>query len=88
MVSVLLSNVASRLAEQRVLLCNLNWQSYEQILAAVGERRSAQLTYFDGWEKQLLSVNCVIASTNETFLVVIKVFEFALQNRGSFQGKP
>ena len=48
MVSTLSSNVDSRPAEQRVLLCNLNWQSYEQILTALGQRRSAQLTYFNG----------------------------------------
>lgn len=41
-------NVATRSAEQRVLLCNVSWQGYEQILAALGERRSARLTYFNG----------------------------------------
>lgn len=49
MVSVSLSNMVSRLAEQRVLLCNLNWQSYEQILVALGERSSVHLTYFNGY---------------------------------------
>ena len=48
MVSALPSNVATRSAEQRVLLCNVSWQSYEQILTALGERRSARLTYFNG----------------------------------------
>lgn len=41
-------NVATRLAEQRVLLGNVSWQDYERILAALGERRSARLTYFRG----------------------------------------
>lgn len=48
MVSTLPSNQITPLAEQRVLLCNMTWQGYEQILAALGERRSARLTYFDG----------------------------------------
>ncbi len=36
------------LAEQRVLLPNVSWQGYQQILAALGERRAARLTYFNG----------------------------------------
>ena len=48
MVSAPPSNVATRSAEQRVLLCNISWQSYGQILTALGERRSARLTYFNG----------------------------------------
>ena len=40
--------LATRSAEQRVMLCNVSWESYAQILAALGERRSARLTYFDG----------------------------------------
>ena len=48
MVSALSQTVATRPAEQRVLLCDISWQSYEQILAALGERRSARLIYFDG----------------------------------------
>ena len=48
MVSALPSNVAICSAEQRVLLCNVSWQSYEQILTALGERHSARLTYFNG----------------------------------------
>lgn len=39
--------LATRSAEQRVMLCNVSWESYEQILTALGERRSARLTYFD-----------------------------------------
>ena len=49
MVSVLSANVATRPAEQRVLLCDISWQSYEQILTALGEHRSARLIYFDGY---------------------------------------
>ena len=49
MASVLSPNVATRPAEQRVLLCDVSWQSYEQILTALGERRSARLTYLDGY---------------------------------------
>lgn len=48
MVSVPSSNMVTRPAEQRVLLCDVSWQSYEQILTALGERRSARLIYFDG----------------------------------------
>lgn len=48
MVNVLPPNIATRSAEQRVLLCNVSWQSYGQILTALGERRSARLTYFNG----------------------------------------
>jgi Uma2 family endonuclease len=35
-------------AEQRVLFCDLSWSSYEQILVALGERRSSRLTYDQG----------------------------------------
>jgi len=36
-----------RPAEQRVLLPNVTWQGYRQILSALGERRAAHLTYFN-----------------------------------------
>ena len=49
MASVLSPNVTTQPAEKRVLLCNVSWQSYEQILTALGERRSARLIYFDGY---------------------------------------
>jgi len=36
------------LAEQRVVFHNISWQSYEQILAALGNNRSSRLTYDQG----------------------------------------
>jgi Uma2 family endonuclease len=36
------------LPEKRVVLRNLPWQSFERILDALGENRSAQLTYYKG----------------------------------------
>jgi len=36
------------LAEQRVVFYNISWQSYEQILAALGNNRSSRLTYDQG----------------------------------------
>jgi len=35
-------------AEQRVLFYDLSWSSYEQILVALGERRSSRITYDEG----------------------------------------
>ncbi|PSB29691.1 Uma2 family endonuclease [Chlorogloea sp. CCALA 695] len=35
-------------AEKRVSFYNLSWQSYEQILAALGNKRAARLTYYKG----------------------------------------
>lgn len=40
--------VKTMLAEKRVAFYNLSWQSYEQILAALGNNRSARLTYYKG----------------------------------------
>lgn len=48
MVSKSPSNPVTRSAEQRVLLRNVSWQGYQQILSALGECRSARLIYFDG----------------------------------------
>lgn len=44
------SNISSQitLAEQRVLFYNISWQGYEEILKALGERRSSQLIYDRG----------------------------------------
>jgi Uma2 family endonuclease len=36
------------LPEKRVLLHGVSWQSYEMILAALGEKRSALLSYYKG----------------------------------------
>jgi Uma2 family endonuclease len=36
------------LAEQRVVLHNISWSTYEQILADIGQRRSSLLTYNQG----------------------------------------
>lgn len=35
-------------AEHRVLLSHVSWQGYQQILGALGDRRTARLTYFNG----------------------------------------
>lgn len=40
--------VETILAEKRVTFYNLSWQSYEQILSALGNKRSARLTYYKG----------------------------------------
>jgi Uma2 family endonuclease len=34
--------------ERRVVFHNITWQAYEAILAALGDKRSAQLTYYKG----------------------------------------
>ncbi len=36
------------LAEKRVSLHHISWQSYEQILDALGNNRAARLTYYKG----------------------------------------
>jgi Uma2 family endonuclease len=43
--SRIVSTMAAPTAEQRVLFHNLSWLAFEQILAALGEQRSARLTY-------------------------------------------
>ncbi len=40
--------IETRLAEKRVSFYNLSWQSYEQIIAALGNNRAARLTYYKG----------------------------------------
>ncbi len=35
-------------ANQRVTLCNVTWEAYEKILEALGDHRSARLTYDNG----------------------------------------
>ena len=40
--------IKTTLAEKRVSFYNLSWQSYEQILAALGNKRAARLTYYKG----------------------------------------
>lgn len=41
-------SVSVDLPEKRVQLYNISWQAYEAILAAIGDRRSALLTYYQG----------------------------------------
>lgn len=40
--------VETILAEKRITFYNLSWQSYEQILSALGNKRAARLTYYKG----------------------------------------
>jgi Uma2 family endonuclease len=40
--------IETKLAEKRVTFYNLSWQSYEQILTALGNNRAARLTYYKG----------------------------------------
>lgn len=40
--------IETTLAEKRVTFYNLSWQSYEQILSALGNKRAARLTYYKG----------------------------------------
>lgn len=40
--------VSQPIGEKRVVFHHLNWQAYQQILQALGERRSARLTYDRG----------------------------------------
>ncbi|MCX7593254.1 MAG: hypothetical protein N2235_05745 [Fischerella sp.] len=35
-------------AEQRVMLQNISWQLFENLLAEMGENRSTRLTYYKG----------------------------------------
>jgi Uma2 family endonuclease len=44
----LLLNAAGAIGEQRVIFHNLNWHSYQQIVRAIGESRSARFTYDRG----------------------------------------
>ncbi len=48
MVSTAPTPARQRTAEQRVLFQNISWQSYQQILDALGDCRAAKLTYFNG----------------------------------------
>jgi Uma2 family endonuclease len=41
-------SISVALSERRVLLHDLDWQAYEMILVALGEHRSAKLTYYKG----------------------------------------
>ncbi|MBW4516839.1 MAG: Uma2 family endonuclease [Timaviella obliquedivisa GSE-PSE-MK23-08B] len=41
-------SVSVDLPEKRVQLYNISWQAYESILAAIGDRRSARLSYYRG----------------------------------------
>jgi len=41
-------SVSVDLPEKRVQLYNISWQAYESILTAIGDRRSALLTYYKG----------------------------------------
>lgn len=43
-----LLNLSRPVGEQRVIFHHLNWQGYQQILQAIGDRRSAHLTYDRG----------------------------------------
>lgn len=43
-----LLNLSRPVGEQRVIFHDLNWQGYQQILQAIGDRRSAHLTYDRG----------------------------------------
>ncbi|WP_200892382.1 Uma2 family endonuclease [Aliterella atlantica] len=36
------------LPEKRVTFYNLSWRSYEQIIAALGDKRASRLTYYQG----------------------------------------
>ncbi|NES83565.1 MAG: Uma2 family endonuclease [Moorea sp. SIO2B7] len=38
----------SKLAEQRVLLQNISWQFFENLLEELGEKRSHRITYYQG----------------------------------------
>lgn len=48
MVSTTITPVHSPIGEKRVVFHNISWQSYEKILEALGEHRSARLTYDQG----------------------------------------
>jgi Uma2 family endonuclease len=41
-------NTVKKLAEQRVIFYDLSWESYQQILKALGNHRSSRLTYDQG----------------------------------------
>lgn len=43
-----LLNPSRRIGEQRVVFHHLSWQAYQQILQAIGDNRSAHLTYDHG----------------------------------------
>ncbi len=48
MVSLTSPTISQPVGEKRVVFYHLNWQSYQQILQALGESRSARLTYDRG----------------------------------------
>jgi Uma2 family endonuclease len=48
MVTLASPTISQPVGEKRVAFHHLNWQAYQQILAALGESRSARLTYDRG----------------------------------------
>ena len=74
-----------RLAEQRVLLPNVSWQGYQQILAALGERRAARLTYFNGSLEIMTPLEAHEGSSSRIDQFVNVVTEETEQNLKSLQ---
>lgn len=68
------------LAEQRVLFYDISWQGYEQILVALGESRSARLTYDRGTLEITMPLEEHESATRliELFIRIL-VEEFALK---------
>jgi Uma2 family endonuclease len=69
------------LPERRVVFYNITWQSYEAILAALGDNRSAQLTYYKGTLEIMAPLEA-----HENSKHVIGNFIEILVDEGDFEG--
>ncbi|WP_019500425.1 Uma2 family endonuclease [Pseudanabaena sp. PCC 6802] len=81
MVTTPVAPISFDLPEKRVVLYDLSWQAYETILAALGDRRSAQLTYYKG----MLEIMTPLES-HENSKHVIGNFIEILVDEGDFEG--
>lgn len=76
--------VAEHVQEQRILLRNISWETFEQLLEARGEARSPRYTYYRG---ELEVTSPILAEHGESddnarFLVHILLSEWAIDVRG------
>jgi Uma2 family endonuclease len=81
MVTTPVTPVSFDLPEKRVVLYDLSWQAYETVLAALGDRRSARLTYYKG----MLEIMAPLEA-HENSKHVIGNFIEILVDEGDFEG--
>jgi len=75
-------SLAPEPAEQRVVFYNLSWENYQQILAALGNKRSSRLTY----DRGTLEITMPL-ETHENSLRLIEVFIRVLVEEFGFKIK-